>query len=367
MAAAPLEVQLMVVRWVYRLSQHADIDCATLCACARVCKAWTSTAQRLLLRRLRFDIWFTNYNTRRAILLIRTLRDHPLLATHILSVKFEITRWDIIDLDNPYMALLELCPHIACIYFHCFHVRRGFWTSGEVAGRLHTLALRPAVLRLNSDEEVISDIAHIWPSARVLHLRVWPRTASGDDPILPIRDTSSIEALSVNSDNMHRVLPPEAHFPALRDLELVGPTWESDDLRRRLFGSDILLRVRTLTIKGPAPFPPAEVLERLAHLESLAFDELPEGEEDISLPHALLHVGYHIRDIQIHSYEHAKSARSLVEALRALPNLQRVSATYLSSPHHLAMLDEVCRDRGVELEMYENVEHIWGPQHIDWI
>ncbi|KAI0040252.1 hypothetical protein FA95DRAFT_1611947 [Auriscalpium vulgare] len=50
MVALPHDVHVEIIKWVYRNSQHVDIDYRTLSACSLVCKIWTTPAQRLLFR-----------------------------------------------------------------------------------------------------------------------------------------------------------------------------------------------------------------------------------------------------------------------------------------------------------------------------
>ncbi|KAI0043019.1 hypothetical protein FA95DRAFT_503791 [Auriscalpium vulgare] len=111
MVIIPLEIQLLAIEWVYRLSQHLETDYDTLLACALVCRTWRPIAQRLLFRRVprqprsqkRFDGSPLGFK-----LLVDTLRACPHLAAHVRSIYLTLDSPDAVD-----AALLEVCPHIA--------------------------------------------------------------------------------------------------------------------------------------------------------------------------------------------------------------------------------------------------------------
>ncbi|KAI0042355.1 hypothetical protein FA95DRAFT_584761 [Auriscalpium vulgare] len=375
MAIVPLDVQMMFVEWVYRLSQHGGIDYATLRVCALVCKAWTSTAQRLLLRRP-FPL-FTHFSDKvlhllllmrtlrdRTLLLIRTLRDRPSLATHILNmINIIIPNFEEKISVDPQLTLLELCPSVQRIEIHVHFT--AYRQLEALVAQLRSVGLRPVVLDVGGNEEVIHNIIDMWPSVRVLHFaRLW--LGESHDVHWSGRDVSSVEALSVP---LHDILtiPLDVDLPALRDVELTHCIWEDDSLRRWLFGTHMLSRIHTLRIAGP--FPPHDVFKHIPCLESLAFDELPEPDANISLalPKTLRRVGYILTDL-LYPFEHEiERIEPFVSALRVLPELQRVSATRLSSPHQLTMLREVCRERGVVFEVFEDASKVWRPQNVDWI
>ncbi|KAI0037828.1 hypothetical protein FA95DRAFT_1366873 [Auriscalpium vulgare] len=366
MAKVPLDVQIMFVEWVYRLSQHDEIDYATLRVCALVCKAWTSTAQRLLLR-CPFLV-SSNEVTDRAVLLLRTLRDRPSLATHILTIQIDFGYIDETDLDNPQFTLLELCPGVQRIdVYSGFSQSERLWKPA-LGARLRSIGLRPVVLCAGGDEEAIPKTIEMWPSVRVLDFALWETELSDADidPVhWPIRDLSSVEVMALYGSAIP-LIPLDIDLPALRDMELGCLIWADDYLHRRLFGTDMLSRIHTLRISGP--FPPSEIFEHIECLKNLVFNELPESDADIlGFPKTLRRVGYLLKDNVLGRLERAKDAEPFVSALRTLPELQHVSATRVSSPSQLTMLNEVCRERGVEFEMFENAIHVWRPQDIHWI
>ncbi|KAI0042176.1 hypothetical protein FA95DRAFT_1610411 [Auriscalpium vulgare] len=363
MAAIPLELQIMVVEGVYRASQHNEpqqpneFPYATLRACALVCRAWTPTAQRLMLRRLPIPIHFSTKTHRRAALLLRTIRDRPVLATHITSVKFDLVRLDGVNLDNPCVSLLELCPRITCIRVSCFFDMS--WQWQQLAMRLRSLPLRPVVLCIAGVDMAISDLIHMWPTVRVLDIGMWSQTINGH----LLRDLSSLEALSVTEINAFNLMSPEVNLSALRELE-IKTEW-GEDFRHRVFGSSVFARIRSLKVDGT--YPPPEVFQHMVHLENLAFSELPEG--NLSFPQTLQHVGYHPSRFLVH-LEHNKNIKPFVTALRTLPSLQGVSATSMLPPKRTAILKEVCHERGIDLEICYDPDRLWlvkRPKNVDWI
>ncbi|KAI0037729.1 hypothetical protein FA95DRAFT_1568070 [Auriscalpium vulgare] len=201
----------------------------------------------------------------------------------------------------------------------------------------------------------------LWPDLRSLDLSVGG-TWWSDPPDELISASGALQTLSLKAEDIAWVLLPKNDFTALRDLELLYPTWYESGWIEQLHRSDLLRGIHTLRVVQGS-FPPQDVLERTARLESLVFHELPR--EDIVLPRSLRHVGYH----PWHTHHEAKRVASYaVAALRALPDLKLVTATRLAGPAQLAALEEVCCDRGVEFVTYRSPRHFPNPRwDVDWI
>ncbi|KAI0039032.1 hypothetical protein FA95DRAFT_1113528 [Auriscalpium vulgare] len=199
-------------------------------------------------------------------------------------------------------------------------------------------------------------IMQMWPSVRAVSLWVF------DDEVPDIRVPNTVQSMSLVGNDQINYFMGGTNIPLLRELELKLPTWDAF-IERRLHLSGVLPHLRTLRIEGGPP--PHQVLTHLTHLEGLIFTELPVDRVDILLPQTLIRVGYHLTRecvLDIHStlsLEHAKHAGPFCAALRRLPKLQRISVTPHSSTHQVAMFNEVCRDRGIELEMYQDADHFW--------
>ncbi|KAI0046199.1 hypothetical protein FA95DRAFT_1607121 [Auriscalpium vulgare] len=339
----PLEIQTMIIEWVYKLSQHYIVDYATLRVCALVCKAWTSTAQRLLLRRP-FTIFIRPFDrfTNRALLLLHTLHDRPSLATHILTIQIIISDINDTHVDHPQLAILGLCPGVQYIEVDFYSGQK---LKPALGARLRSLDLHPVVLSVDGTHEAICNFVEMWPSVRVVDFHL-QHESDINDSYWPLRGLSSAEAMSLHHGRSISLLPLDI----------------DDYMRTRVFWTDLLSQIHTLRIVGP--FPPAEVFERIARLETLVFSELP-GNNAIGLPKTLRRVGYLLNgELKL---DNAQDIKPFTLVLRTLPELQHVSATRLSPPHQLAMLHEVCRERGVDFEVFENMYHVWRPQDIDWI
>ncbi|KAI0046735.1 hypothetical protein FA95DRAFT_1679551 [Auriscalpium vulgare] len=344
----PLDIQLLLIEWILRLSQSTIIDYTTLRACALVCRAWTPTAQRLLFRRIqREPLQYCHYNIH---LLVPTLCTRPHLATHVRSI---LIAWP------PYPAsyaadclrLLELCPHVERISFFDSE-GHGKALSAELDAHMHAIQLRPVVLETSFlDEHTCRSLVNMCSGARVLILN------DGYAHPLP----ATVEALQILADDPQHCLPLAQPLPALRSLTVICPAWSDTVLCGHLTSAGILPQLRTLQISGA--FPPAEILAQLGQLRTFVVDELPKA-PPIALPAPLRHFGYHIWAAEPGVLV---LAELVVNPLRALPDLQLVTVTRRIEQHVRAALEGMCRDRGVDFGVYALPSSFQEPRNIDWI
>ncbi|KAI0041759.1 hypothetical protein FA95DRAFT_1565033, partial [Auriscalpium vulgare] len=344
MARLPLEVQILIIECVYRLSQAEAVDYAALRACALVCRAWTPIAQRLLFRRVPSANLKTD-NLDALPLLLRTLRTSPHLSAAVRSARLAMCHANI----TADVELLNLCPHIQNVWVEDLLEDYSMFPALET--RLCTIPLRSVALRAWGEPSFVGLFLSAWPSIRALELDgqsiLDPR-----DTLPPISASGALQVLTLNEDDVPWALAQENNFTALRDLQLLDPAWYEDGWMEQLHRSDILRGIHTLRVEGV--FPPQDVLERIGQLKSLVFELLPK--EDFVLPQSLRHVGYHPWDAEVVVASHA------VAALCALADLKLVTATRFARPKHLVALEEVCRDRGVEFETYRTPHHFPNPR-----
>ncbi|KAI0042173.1 hypothetical protein FA95DRAFT_610938 [Auriscalpium vulgare] len=351
MAILPLEIQILVIEWVFRASQHARIDYATLRACALVCRAWTATAQRLLFRRISPDP-YNDYH-RRIPLLIHTLRTCPHLSAHVRSVRLgpPMLQKDPAAADGT-IAMLELVPHIEGITF-ATTLSRQDW-SADLEARMRALPLRPAFLALGGEPTVVNRIVKMWPTIRVLATSTLRRPIHAARRTLRVLPT--VQALTLHSSNIAD-LSPKVPLPALHDLTLLHPFWTNPVHSEHLRAVGVLSQIRILQLRGA--FPPQDVIDDLEQLEGLIIDGPPA--QTVSLPKSLHHFGYH-------SDRDTRADTGIVTAaLCGLPNLQRVTVTRQGHPDMRSALEEMCRSCGADFEMYESADSFMRPRHIDWI
>ncbi|KAI0048878.1 hypothetical protein FA95DRAFT_1557453 [Auriscalpium vulgare] len=349
MASVPLDVQILVIEWVYRSSQHARIDYATLCACALVCRA-TPIAQQLLFRRILRNPLGDHYHE--PPLLIRTFYARPSLAAHVRHIQ---VGWPmrISSFDDAILDLLELCPHVQGISFLSLMSTRSL--SPELEARLRSIPLRPVVLEMIGQQPPVSNILQMWPGVRVLMLSV------PDARSLPVRVPSSVQALTLLAgDDVRRCLSPSEPLPELHNLMLLSPVWSNAAWCAHLLAVGVLPQMRILRIRGE--FPPQDVLQQLTRLESLVVQEPPL--QAVTLPSPLQHFGYHCAPSGP-----TKLARAefVAHALRALSDLRLVTVTRSVARDMHAALQCMCRRRGVDFATYETPECFPRPRNIDWI
>ncbi|KAI0046748.1 hypothetical protein FA95DRAFT_1606640 [Auriscalpium vulgare] len=201
----PLDVNVLIIDWVFRLSQHAMIDYPTLHACALVCRAWTPSAQRLLFRRILSTSLHYRYCD--VQLLVRTLETRPHLAAH---VRFIRVAW---PLHPPVygticLRLLELCPHVQGISLWDWQYYNEP-VSAELDARWRAIQLRPVLLEVFSTDSSINAVVQMCRGVRTLILRAG---YSGD--ALP----PTVESLEIHGGSHCPALSKP--LPALRALSL---------------------------------------------------------------------------------------------------------------------------------------------------
>ncbi|KAI0038186.1 hypothetical protein FA95DRAFT_1613568 [Auriscalpium vulgare] len=360
-AAMPMELQLMVMEWVYRNTQADEIWYTTLRwiwwvtlrSCLLVCKAWTDPAQRLLLRRLPFPLRFCFglQKHSHAKLLLRTIRARPLLANHIISVVLDLKKIDS-ESSSPAAHLLKLCKRITCIRVEGADYSSMEWH--QFLRRLRSSDLHPVVLRISdAHPSGIADLVGMWASTlRILEFSILEVGGMGI-PRWRQMDLSSLEALSIERFTGLNMITPDAGWPALRELRLkpafLGCAADRhrvyEDYSHSVFSSGMLSQINTLWIEGA--YPPPEFFLRIIHLESFGFSELPE-DNIFSFPDTLRHVGWHHRFLDFRTPD----LRSFFSALRTLPNLQCVTMTPDKSRYigqGRIEIEEFCREIGVAL------------------
>ncbi|KAI0042117.1 hypothetical protein FA95DRAFT_614579 [Auriscalpium vulgare] len=350
MAIIPLDIQAIVVDWVYRLSQHEwDVDYDTLLACALVCRAWRHLAQRLLFRRVPRDPGRDNAGGPSGIaLLLDTLHARPDLAAHVQCICLFFYSEPEIN-----AALLEVCPHVAGLSIaldaraHISHKH------------LFAIPQRLQYVEVCGSCEDVEALLRMWPGLRALHLVDFVVAEDDALPVSRIGIPSGVQSLRFPLGLIEWMSATAYDLPALRELELDQPDWSNTEWSSLLCASGLLPRLHTLVLFGP--LPPPEILKELKELESLVFEELPV--HAISLPRTLRHVGYHCvfqpwnADITI-----------LVTALHALDDLQLFTVTRRGLPAETqAALREACSEMDVEFVTFETEAHFPRPEHIDWI
>ncbi|KAI0045465.1 hypothetical protein FA95DRAFT_123791 [Auriscalpium vulgare] len=216
----PLEVQLMVVEWVYRSSQHGTIDYPTLRACALVCRSWTPVAQRLLFRRVPVPKPYAEvYDIPKITIdrLLRTLRAAPYLAAHVRSLICNSAAESNADAEQDSdfgdgdVAVLALCTDVASIIFLES-------VSPALVSHLPTLSVRPVFIYVFGETSLVNRVIDIWPSVRVLDVDGWHAGS------ISLHVPSAIQALScytpVLTWNYWSGSGPAPPVPSLHDLHL---------------------------------------------------------------------------------------------------------------------------------------------------
>ncbi|KAI0045561.1 hypothetical protein FA95DRAFT_1607600 [Auriscalpium vulgare] len=347
----PLEVQFLIIESVRLLSQHASVDDTTLRACALVCRKWTRIAQRMLFRRLR-------PHTAALPRLLRTLRASPHLAEHVFSIILHIQplpagRPPTAPSANREFQLLKRCKYVRAISIDTSSSTGSpeptrEWWSNTLLERMQALPLRPKFLSLSCSPAFAQRLARLWPSVRALEMHAQP-----NGNYTRVTAPNGLESLSLSTP-----LDPENDLSALRRLELELAPAHVHGVWHQLAQAGALPQLRVLVLADG--LPPPDVLSQFAQLKSLVFGRQPL--EPVALPPRLEHVGYHCRVT-----EPLADAGCMFAALRALPDLQLFTVTGRLPPATLVVLEDMCRDCGVDFSVYEDLDECPRLRHVDWI
>ncbi|KAI0045467.1 hypothetical protein FA95DRAFT_1680462 [Auriscalpium vulgare] len=358
MAIVPLDVQAIIVEWVYRSSQHSSIDYPTLLACAIVCRAWTSLAQRLLFRRAPYaSIYYSDpRNNATTTPFLRTLRAAPHLAAHVRFITLYIHP---LYIDDNIFEVFKLCTNGSGIYVHISEDHR----TEPFLARLATTPMRPIFVSVDGNPKFADSVINMWPSLRALDMFMWSSPAQMSEPPTG-RMPHALYSLKTNAENVHcHWSTPTAVAPALRHLDLEDADWDSEVQCAALVASGMLAQLHTLVL-GSVGVPPQSMLEALAGLKTLVIGKLPEAA--CALPQGIWHLGYHydhyndLRDEVAH-------AQLLLDAARGLSKLRLVTVTRKSSKKVLQEFERACRNRGVDFVVYEEPACFPRPGNVDWI
>ncbi|KAI0044666.1 hypothetical protein FA95DRAFT_1608346 [Auriscalpium vulgare] len=365
MSVIPVDAQLIVIEWVYRVSQHSVVDYQTLRACALTCKAWTPVAQRLLFRRIYYTPIFRIIPAFEVERLLLTLSANPRLASYVCSIEIEI------DTEVPHAAakslsLLGLCADVQHIYFDWHGSPSNFISTFDK--QLRALPLSPVVSTLSADTSLVNHIASIWPSIHTLKMRCLKDFDEDEDEDVfeptPIFVPSTVRSLSVDTDDTAwKFAPPDCDRSGLRALELKLP--HDDAWVDLLVVAGVLPQLRFLGIDGPIPTQAA--LDRLTQLHTLVFTELPYNAA--SLPQSLRNLAYHARiyDEPEGWTENDKPILCMLEVLDQSTNLRRFTMPCGMSGRLREKFDEVCGNRGIEVITYTGMRNHERDVDVDWI
>ncbi|KAI0038576.1 hypothetical protein FA95DRAFT_1684600 [Auriscalpium vulgare] len=356
MATTPLDIHNAIIEWVYRSSQHAAIDYATLRACALVCQAWKPIAQRLLFRRVpipKRQLQTSDSNVMARF--VRALRRAPHLAAHVRSFNFELASFKANPkVSDDALKALAQCKNVNGITISLFGATAAFMA------RLDTLPLRPSFLSVSGRDSAVDHVIQLWPSVRVLDMA---SVLSAD--IQHVRMPRELQALSAGTLDMRtHCCAPTAVAPAgLQDLDLNCHEGMFSPTSAALVSSGVAAQLRSLCLFNyGAQVPPPAMVEKLAALESFVIDRLPT--EALGLPQNLRHLGYHFHGV---SQERIGKLPILLDAARALPKLNLFTATRHSSQTVLEEIERWCLEIGVQFVVYPEPGYFRRPRHVDWI
>ncbi|KAI0038578.1 hypothetical protein FA95DRAFT_1201509 [Auriscalpium vulgare] len=299
MTKIPLNIQVIVLEWVYRSSQHNAIDYPTLLACAFVCGTWTHLAQRLLFRRVPFaSINFSDPNdVARTALFLRTLRAAPKLATNVRVVTLYIQPLRGVG-DNNTFEVLELCKNLNGIYVN------GMSDIGFLAepflSRLEAIPMHPIFLSVAGDSAVVDHVINIRPSVRAESTCLCGPQASRSrrQSACPARCTRWRFTRGMCACSGQRRQPWHPHcamssFRMLTVTRLHAARRTAHGARRTaLVVTGLLAQLRTLVVGPSTSVPPHSLLDTLASLETLMIAKLPK--RACALPRGLRHHEYHV-------------------------------------------------------------------------
>ncbi|KAI0058402.1 hypothetical protein BV25DRAFT_1830045 [Artomyces pyxidatus] len=343
----PFDLHVVILEWVYRLSQSQEVDYSTLAASSLVCKLWTPIAQRLLFRRLRGRI----SRPQTVHYLINITHHNPSLGTYVRSLSVYVRRGQKGALEVPdFVALLSCFPQMQQVFIDCSDKL----TSDELA-QVKGLDLQIKCLRGMTASCMFYQLAQAW-AATLRYILI-----SGGSPESVLRDTLTPETFSLLGIEFYHLaqpspvqwLIPSGGDPPLREVELHA--YSSLELEALVARAP---RLTSLTCDANLPSP--HVLAPLQELEELIIHGLPG--EAFKLPRSLRHVGFHPW-----TYAGPTHLEYLFAALSSLPHLSLVSATYGIEPWVLKELGDRCTEMGVDFVVHRNPDFFPRGRYVDWL
>ncbi|KAI0039968.1 hypothetical protein FA95DRAFT_1577254 [Auriscalpium vulgare] len=270
-----LDVEALIVEWVYRSSQSGEIDSKTLKACS-----------------------LGNFRLRTYVTSVR------------IFIKSGEDEWDL-DVPSPNkkgIALLTSCPNVTSIAF-CDPMCSDPWQA-EVERRLRAINLRPLQIEAYGQVYLVARMLAVFPSVRSIKAHVEDCDDPHDDLppiILPCNVFLSWDSWNWDrelAENVTWMLSPWNKDDALRSITLNGPA-------------------RSAASDGPLPPPPPPILALFSHMEELVFSELPEV--PTSLPTSVRHIGVHLD--RNPGPGGSQAVEQLLQAILALPHLRLLTAS----------------------------------------
>lgn len=365
----PLELVDMILSWALEPQEVSK----TLVTCSHVCKAWKARTQALLYRDVPISLCH-----RRLSLLARALTQSPHLGRHIRSFGIEIiyppAPWGRNSRKESFSRFRLVVADFIVILTHAPNLSRltididGELNSADVS-KLTSINLRH-LHTLNWEGRPTSySLLALWPSIRYLRIdNPYP------DPPPEDRRPASLRSLCVGyelSESFMTWLIPTGDEQPLRELHFESPL----SFRALM---DVLPHAPTLHILTVDNFPPQILLDALTVLSELAFCELPSA--PVHFPRSVQRVRYQPKEPRRlhHNYTFDPADRRpvwqqdeefesrivghLITALRDLPNLTLVGATDQTREAALATLEKFCRDKNVELDVYDR-NALYSPWH----
>ncbi|KAI0045577.1 hypothetical protein FA95DRAFT_1596767 [Auriscalpium vulgare] len=353
MIALPHDVHVEIINWVFRNSQHTEMDYPTLRACSTVCKSWIVPSQRLLFRRIQMFSSRHNRITKSNQLLIATLQEKAHLRTYMRRISF----WyhPLLTGDDDFLALLALSPNVTDLFIilpNANPIATNLFVPGDMVERLRALDLRATSLTMCGMPSAISHFLSIWSDLQSLQLDLVGESflRSSGPPVFP-STPRSIKIHCYGWESPLSMLEGSIDLSAVRELEAIGANWH--DSTSRLTRTPVFGNLTALIMDGA--LPPKVVLDRCAQLKTLVFAICPTA--TVALPATLRHVGYHAvpaRGSEMTARAPGVDVQHLLRALRPLPALYMVTTTRALYPPAVDQLMLGCKEMRVDFAVYGN-------------
>ncbi|KAI0043280.1 hypothetical protein FA95DRAFT_1609514 [Auriscalpium vulgare] len=329
--ALSFDVQVEIINWVYRGSQHLLVDGRMLSKCSLVCKQWTAPAQRLLFRRI--GSWLSQPSL---ALLLKAVQQNARLGTYtrLFAIVIYTNPGRATHNDNA-LALLALLPN------------------------LDGLSLRAQIDPLSMVSLLEPSLVRVWPDLQSLEIDNEHGEPDLPDLLVPLK-TPRRTAITRSTPMAVKWLMEEADTSALRELEVYCINWD-EPICLHAFHNTPALENLTSLVLGNA-LPPQTIINRLVRLEKLVFAVLPT--ELLSLPSTVHHVGYH-RAAPEKNWD--VPLRHLLGAMQVLPVLNLVTAMRGLCPADLEDLRCACEEMCVDFVLYDDHRMLRSIRDVHWI
>ncbi|KAI0060012.1 hypothetical protein BV25DRAFT_1012717 [Artomyces pyxidatus] len=349
----PLELVFKIFEHVYYLPEGSP-DRKTLAACAIVCKAWTSEAQRLLFIHTKIGSKGCAVATQ-----IQYIINKPALGTYIRSLQISVSpRRHPMYSRNYHISEAEFVTLVSQLSQLYQLTARFMMTSldATTVDKLSQIPLRLQAVDMMSspstNSSVIYQLFEIWPSIQFLCVRMAIPDPPQDTPRPPFSLYELRMIYPMSRSALEWFIPP-SQIDTAKPLQIL----DVGDMMTQDYSEDLVLahapRLRSLSIMNE---PKSGFFDTFTCLEEFAMRCVPLSAR--TPPETVQHLGLYVKLGDL-----VKPLLFTIAMIRTLPRLRCVTVHGIMERHkECEDLRAACREKGVDLVITNNPTMFALPQ-----